>query len=173
MRTIAYKIMQFGEKALELVRELKRTQDGNLPPYNEDGIRQVVEEMRSLFEQNQLEVRATTDGERGLFSGLKKSSVIPSTGLSLLYQRYPVATCLSRAQPAMSSGLRLPPHDTYPGLQMAGRQRPPCGLQAQPVRTGGSVVHPIQSLPGRIHEIYRNQRVGPNSVSATAKEPVR
>lgn len=60
----------FGEKALELVRELKRTQDGNLPPYNEDGIRQVVEEMRSLFEQNQLEVRATTDGERGLFSGI-------------------------------------------------------------------------------------------------------
>lgn len=59
----------FGEKALELVRELKRTQDGNLPPYNEDGIRQVIEEMRSLFEQNQLEVRATTDGERGLFSG--------------------------------------------------------------------------------------------------------
>ena len=60
----------FGEKALELVRELKRTQDGNLPPYNEDGIRQVIEEMRSLFEQNQLEVRATTDGERGLFSGI-------------------------------------------------------------------------------------------------------
>lgn len=61
----------FGEKALELVRELKRTQDGNLPPYNEDKIRQVVEEMRSLFEQNQLEVKATmaTDGEKGLFSG--------------------------------------------------------------------------------------------------------
>lgn len=60
----------FGEKALELVRELKRTQDGNLPPYNEDGIRKVVEEMRALFEQNQLEVRATTDGERGLLSGI-------------------------------------------------------------------------------------------------------
>ena len=59
----------FGEKALELVRELKRSQDGNLLPYNEDGIRQVVEEMRALFEQNQLEVRATTDGERGLLSG--------------------------------------------------------------------------------------------------------
>ncbi|CAI8043621.1 DNA replication complex GINS protein PSF1 [Geodia barretti] len=60
-----------GEKALELVRELKRSQDGNLPPYNEDGIRQVVEEMRALFEQNQLEVRATTDGERGLLSGIQ------------------------------------------------------------------------------------------------------
>ena len=60
----------YGEKALELVRELKRTEETNMPPYNEDGIRQVVEEMRSLFEQNQLEVRATTGGERGLFSGL-------------------------------------------------------------------------------------------------------
>ena len=59
----------FGEKALELVRELKRTEDGNLPPFNEDGIRKVVEEMRALFEQNQLEVRATTDGEKGLLSG--------------------------------------------------------------------------------------------------------
>lgn len=67
----------FGEKALELVRELKRTQDGNLPPYNEDGIRQVVEEMRSLFEQNQLEVRATTDGERGLFSGIQMYVYVP------------------------------------------------------------------------------------------------
>lgn len=59
----------FGEKAVELVRELKRSEDGNLPSYSEDGIRQVIEEMRSLFEQNQLEVRATTDGERGLFTG--------------------------------------------------------------------------------------------------------
>lgn len=67
----------FGEKALELVRELKRTQDGNLPPYNEDGIRQVIEEMRSLFEQNQLEVRATTDGEKGLFSGTRVLSMWP------------------------------------------------------------------------------------------------
>ena len=61
----------FGEKALELLRELKRSGEGSLPPYNEDAIRQVVEEMRALFEQNQLEVRATTDGEQGLFSGIQ------------------------------------------------------------------------------------------------------
>lgn len=61
----------FGEKALELLRELKRSREGTLPPYNEDGIRQVIEEMRALFEQNQLEVRATTDGEQGLFSGIQ------------------------------------------------------------------------------------------------------
>ena len=56
---------------MELLRELKRSKEGTLPPYNEDGIRQVIEEMRTLFEQNQLEVRATTGGEQGLFSGIQ------------------------------------------------------------------------------------------------------
>lgn len=61
----------FGEKVLELLKELKRSREGNLPPYNEDVVRQVIEEMRALFEQNQLEVRATTNGEQGLFSGIQ------------------------------------------------------------------------------------------------------
>ncbi len=61
----------FGEKALELLRELRRTREGTLPPFKEDVIRQIIEEMRTLFEQNQLEVRATTDGEQGLFSGIQ------------------------------------------------------------------------------------------------------
>lgn len=61
----------FGEKALELVQELKRSRDNSLPPYNEDKVRQVIDEMRGLFEQNQLEVRATTDGEQGLLSGIQ------------------------------------------------------------------------------------------------------
>ena len=33
----------FGEKALELLRELKRAREGTLPPYNEDVIRRVIE----------------------------------------------------------------------------------------------------------------------------------
>ncbi len=62
----------FGEKVLELLRELKRAREGSLPPYNEDAIRQILEEMNSLFEQNQLEVRATTnEGEQGLFAGIQ------------------------------------------------------------------------------------------------------
>ena len=61
----------FGEKALELLRELRRCREGTLPPYNEDTIRQIIEEMQALFEQNQLEVRATTDGEQGLVSGIQ------------------------------------------------------------------------------------------------------
>eukprot|EP00118_Oscarella_pearsei_P006446 m.29054 g.29054 ORF g.29054 m.29054 type:complete len:68 (+) comp31128_c0_seq2:121-324(+) len=46
----------FGERALELLRELQRSYDGILPAYNEDGVRQVLEEMRVLFEQNQRDV---------------------------------------------------------------------------------------------------------------------
>ena len=61
----------FGEKALELLRELKRSRPGTLPPYNEDTVRQVLEEMNSLFEKNQQEVRATTDNEEGLFAGIQ------------------------------------------------------------------------------------------------------
>lgn len=111
----------FGEKALDLVRELKRTQDGNLPPYNEDGIRQVVEEMRSLFEQNQLEVKATTDGERGLLSGpgdYSSGAPVHFTRISAS-SRYPVEARLLGAKPALPPGVRPPPHDPYQRLPVA------------------------------------------------------
>lgn len=61
----------FGEKALELLRELKRCREGTLPPYGEDAVRQVLEEMTALFEQNQLEVRAAANNEQGLFAGIQ------------------------------------------------------------------------------------------------------
>ena len=38
----------FGEKALELVKELKRSRDSSLPPYNEDCVRQVLDENESF-----------------------------------------------------------------------------------------------------------------------------
>ncbi|XP_074174102.1 DNA replication complex GINS protein PSF1 isoform X2 [Rhinolophus sinicus] len=46
----------FCEKALELVRELHRASEGQLPAFNEDGLRQVLEEMKALYEQNQSDV---------------------------------------------------------------------------------------------------------------------
>ena len=61
----------FGEKVLELLRELKRTQEGNLPSYNVDTVRLVLEEMNALFEQNRLEVRETAEGKSGLFAGIQ------------------------------------------------------------------------------------------------------
>jgi len=61
----------FGEKVFELIKELKRSPEGQLPPYNEDVIRQVLEEMKVLFEENQKEVAASVDGEQGLFSGVQ------------------------------------------------------------------------------------------------------
>lgn len=37
----SFEKIMFGEKALELLRELKRARPGTLPPFNEDLIRQV------------------------------------------------------------------------------------------------------------------------------------
>lgn len=65
----------FGQRSTELLKELKRSKDGTLPPYNEDGVRQVLEEMKGLFDENQKEVRLTargsTSGEQGLLSGIQ------------------------------------------------------------------------------------------------------
>ncbi|KAM7125288.1 DNA replication complex GINS protein PSF1 isoform 4-T7 [Molossus nigricans] len=46
----------FCDKAMELVRELQRVPDGQLLAFNEDGLRQVLEEMKALYEQNQSDV---------------------------------------------------------------------------------------------------------------------
>ncbi|XP_070771867.1 DNA replication complex GINS protein PSF1 isoform X2 [Enoplosus armatus] len=46
----------FCEKAIELIRELHRMSDGQLPAFNEDGLRQVLQEMEALYEQNQTDV---------------------------------------------------------------------------------------------------------------------
>ncbi|XP_071832908.1 DNA replication complex GINS protein PSF1-like [Apostichopus japonicus] len=46
----------YGDKALELIMELKRAAEGSLPAYNEDGVRQVLEEMSVLYDQNQADV---------------------------------------------------------------------------------------------------------------------
>ncbi|XP_053477156.1 DNA replication complex GINS protein PSF1 [Ictalurus furcatus] len=60
----------FCEK--ELVRELHRMSDGQLPAFNEDGIRQVLEEMKALYEQNQSDVNeAKTEGKTELIPTIK------------------------------------------------------------------------------------------------------
>ena len=54
-----------SEKAVELAKELTRSGDGSIPTYNEDGVRQVLDEMYELFKQNQKDVTATLAGESG------------------------------------------------------------------------------------------------------------
>ncbi|XP_018016282.1 DNA replication complex GINS protein PSF1-like isoform X2 [Hyalella azteca] len=41
-----------GDKAFSLIQELDRSQHGTLPPFNEDAVRQALEEIDSLFQQN-------------------------------------------------------------------------------------------------------------------------
>lgn len=60
-----------ASKAFELIKELSRSNSGSLSPYNEDCIRQVLDEMKSLYEQNQKDVSDTVAGETGLFSGVQ------------------------------------------------------------------------------------------------------
>ncbi|XP_065833532.1 DNA replication complex GINS protein PSF1-like [Oscarella lobularis] len=60
----------FGERALELLRELQRSTDGTLPPYNEDAVRQVLDEMKALFDQNQKDVKAAAEGKPGFYVGI-------------------------------------------------------------------------------------------------------
>lgn len=61
----------FADKVFELIKDLKRSADGQLPAFNEDLTRQVLDEMRVLFQENQKEVAASSDGEEGLFSGVQ------------------------------------------------------------------------------------------------------
>lgn len=61
----------FGEKALDLIKELQRSKLGALPTFNEDGLRQVLEEMRALFDQNQQDVTAALAGQQDLFPAIQ------------------------------------------------------------------------------------------------------
>ncbi|XP_064603620.1 DNA replication complex GINS protein PSF1-like [Liolophura sinensis] len=60
-----------GEKALSLIRELQRTSDVTPPVFNDDGVRQVLEEIKSLFEENRRDVDSAEDGQSGLLPAIK------------------------------------------------------------------------------------------------------
>lgn len=54
------------------MRELHRMSDGQLPAFNEDGVRQVLQEMEALFEQNQTDVNeAKVEGRSELIPSIK------------------------------------------------------------------------------------------------------
>lgn len=59
-----YDLTMFCEKAIELIRELHRMSDGQLPAFNEDGLRQVLQEMQTLYEQNQRDVNEVKSADR-------------------------------------------------------------------------------------------------------------
>lgn len=56
LRIMSNKI--FGEKGIDLVKEASRS-NFNLTPFNEDVVRQTIEETRALWESNRAEVEAT------------------------------------------------------------------------------------------------------------------
>ncbi|KAM5304945.1 DNA replication complex GINS protein PSF1 isoform 3-T3 [Glossophaga mutica] len=54
----------FCNRAMEMVRELHRAPQGQLLTFNEDGLRQILEEMKTLYEQNQSDVNEAKSGGR-------------------------------------------------------------------------------------------------------------
>ena len=56
---VLFQIIMFGEKGLELVKEAARTHN-TLIPFNEDVVRQTLEETRALWEANRAEVAETS-----------------------------------------------------------------------------------------------------------------
>ncbi|CAD7091441.1 unnamed protein product [Hermetia illucens] len=57
----------FGDKAFELVKELQRTSE-TLPPFDDDGVRQVLEEIKAIFEENCQQAAAYShSGDRTLW----------------------------------------------------------------------------------------------------------
>ncbi|BFZ07265.1 hypothetical protein BsWGS_10304 [Bradybaena similaris] len=60
-----------AEKALDLVRELHRSLSGTLPSYNEDKIRQVLEEMQTLYDHNKDGAQFAAEGQTGLISAIQ------------------------------------------------------------------------------------------------------
>ncbi|RWS13439.1 DNA replication complex GINS protein PSF1-like protein [Dinothrombium tinctorium] len=48
----------FGEKAIELIKDLIRSKNEPLPPYKASEVREVIDEMNALFEMNQKDVQS-------------------------------------------------------------------------------------------------------------------
>ncbi|KAF2355754.1 GINS subunit domain A [Trinorchestia longiramus] len=58
-----------GDKAFSLIQELDRAQNGQLPPFNEDAVRQALEEINSLFEQNVADIN-DLEGDESFVAGI-------------------------------------------------------------------------------------------------------
>ncbi|XP_017491651.1 PREDICTED: DNA replication complex GINS protein PSF1-like isoform X2 [Rhagoletis zephyria] len=57
----------FADKAFELIKELERSSQ-TIPPFDDDGVRQVLEEIKAIFEENCAQAaNYSTSGDRTLW----------------------------------------------------------------------------------------------------------
>uniref|UniRef100_T1IQM6 Cyclin-K n=1 Tax=Strigamia maritima TaxID=126957 RepID=T1IQM6_STRMM len=79
-----------GETALELLLELKRSTEV-IPPFNENGIRRVIDEMRNLFDQNIKDMAFATSGKTDLLRSVQLRHTVLERNqrclLSYIYNR--------------------------------------------------------------------------------------
>lgn len=58
---------QFGDKAFELLKDLKRSSQ-TIPAFDDDGVRQVLEEIKAIFEENVAQASTyNSSGDRSLW----------------------------------------------------------------------------------------------------------
>lgn len=58
---------QFGDKAFDLLKELKRSSQ-TIPAFDDDGVRQVLEEIKAIFEENVAQASTyNSSGDRSLW----------------------------------------------------------------------------------------------------------
>uniref|UniRef100_A0A915L2R8 DNA replication complex GINS protein PSF1 n=1 Tax=Romanomermis culicivorax TaxID=13658 RepID=A0A915L2R8_ROMCU len=80
----------YGEKALELIKDLQRN-PGLVPPYNEENLRNALEEMNALYAQNMTDVSvyssSTQESDRNLYATVqwRHSSIERNKRLILAY----------------------------------------------------------------------------------------
>jgi len=60
----------FANRAFNLIKELERSTGGSLPPFDENGLRQIYDEMNALFERNQRDVTMSVAGNSEVVPGL-------------------------------------------------------------------------------------------------------
>jgi len=59
-----------ADKALELIKELDRSRNSQLPPFSEDTVRKVLEEINTLLQQNVRDIEKLKEGDSSLVTGV-------------------------------------------------------------------------------------------------------
>uniref|UniRef100_A0A8I3S3G2 DNA replication complex GINS protein PSF1 n=1 Tax=Canis lupus familiaris TaxID=9615 RepID=A0A8I3S3G2_CANLF len=106
---------------MELVRELHGAAEGQLPAFNEDELRQVLEEMKALYEQNQSDVNEVKSGGR--------SDLIPTIKFrhcSLLRNRLCAVEWFDHYKKSLATYMRSLGGDE--GLDISQDMKPPKSL---------------------------------------------
>uniref|UniRef100_A0A6G3MJD4 DNA replication complex GINS protein PSF1 n=1 Tax=Henneguya salminicola TaxID=69463 RepID=A0A6G3MJD4_HENSL len=61
----------YGEKAVEIIKELLRENEGEISKYNEEGVNAITQEINTLFSNNMQEVSLSNGEDASYFPGIQ------------------------------------------------------------------------------------------------------